>query len=55
MSKAGIDIKKRFSSHSIISAAVSKAKYASVPIGDILKVAGWNNVGCHLESFTISN
>lgn len=44
MSKAGIDINK-FSSHSIRSAAVSKAKYASVPIDDILKVAGWSNVG----------
>ena len=44
MSKAGIDINE-FSSHSIRSAAVSKAKYASVPIDDILKVAGWSNVG----------
>lgn len=38
ISKAGIDINK-FSSRSIRSAAVSKAKYASVPIDDILKVA----------------
>lgn len=44
MSKAGIDINK-FSSHSIRSAAVSTAKYASVPMNDILKVAGWSNVG----------
>lgn len=34
MSKSGIDI-NTFSSHSIRSAAVSKAKYASVPIDDI--------------------
>lgn len=46
MSKAGtcIDI-NRFSSHSTRSAAVSKAKYVSVPIDDILKVAGWSNIG----------
>lgn len=55
MSKAGIDIKKQFSSHINRNAAVSKVKYASVPIDGILKVAGWNNVGCHLESLTISN
>lgn len=44
ISKAGKDI-NNFSSHCIGSANVSKAKYASVPIDYILKVARWSNVG----------
>jgi hypothetical protein len=41
---SGLDTKK-FSSHSIRSAAVSKAKYHSVPVDEILKIAGWSNTG----------
>ena len=42
MSLAGIDC-TIFKTHSIRSAAVSKAKVNFVPIDDILKTAGWTN------------
>ena len=41
MCRAGVDVAE-FKSHSVRSAAVSKAKLNSVPIGDILKRAGWS-------------
>lgn len=42
MSRAGIDVQK-YSSHSVRSAAVSKANVNAVPVDNILKVAGWSN------------
>lgn len=42
MIRANIYISK-FGSHSVRSAAVSKAKLNSVPIMDILQKAGWSN------------
>lgn len=43
MLRSGIDVQK-YGSHSIRSAASSKAKTNSVPITDILAKAGWSNV-----------
>lgn len=43
MSRSGIDIQK-YGSHSVRSAATSKAKGNSVPMKDILQKAGWSNV-----------
>ena len=42
MNNAGIDCNK-FKTHSIRSAAASKAKLQFVPIDQILKVTGWSN------------
>ncbi|MCG7878554.1 MAG: tyrosine-type recombinase/integrase [Candidatus Thiodiazotropha taylori] len=42
MSKSGIDCDK-FKTHSIRSAATSKAKVSFVPIDKIMKVAGWSS------------
>jgi len=42
MEKAGIDVNK-FKTHSVRSAATSKAKQSGIPLTDILKVAGWSN------------
>lgn len=39
---SGIDI-KRFQSHSIRGASVSRAKCFGIPIKEIMKVAGWSN------------
>lgn len=44
MCRSGIDT-KQFTSHSIRAAVTSKASESSVPIGDILKKAGWTNSG----------
>lgn len=43
MSRSGIDV-QRYGSHSVRSAATSKAKINSVPMKDILQKAGWSNV-----------
>ena len=42
MTRGGIDVKK-FSSHSVRSAAVSKASAKFVSVDKVLKVAGWSN------------
>lgn len=42
MLRSGINV-KQFSPHSVRSASVSKASFYSVPIENILKVAGWSN------------
>jgi hypothetical protein len=42
MTRGGIDVKK-CSSHSIRSAAVSKANAKFVSVDKVLKVAGWSN------------
>lgn len=42
MCSAGLNCDK-YKPHSVRSAATSKAKVSSVPIEDILKVAGWSN------------
>ena len=41
---AGIDV-TIFGPHSVRAAATSKASEKSVPISEILKTAGWSNVG----------
>lgn len=43
MCRSNIDVKK-YGSHSVRSAATSKAKCSSVPVKDILQKAGWSNV-----------
>jgi hypothetical protein len=42
MTRGGIDVKKN-SSHSVRSAAVSKARATIVSVDKVLKVAGWSN------------
>jgi ribosomal protein S24E len=42
MTRGGIDV-KNISSHSVRSAAVSKASTKFVSVDKILKVAGWSN------------
>ena len=42
MTRGGIDVKK-ISSHSVRSAAVSKASATIVSVDKVLKVAGWSN------------
>lgn len=44
MIRAGIDVTV-FGPHSVRAAVTSKASQKSVPIADILKTAGWSNVG----------
>jgi hypothetical protein len=51
MKRGGIDVKK-CSSHSVRSAAVSKASAKFVSVDKVLKVAGWSNAKTFAKKVT---
>lgn len=51
MLKSGIDVNK-FASHSVRSASVSRAEKNSIPICNILNVAGWSNAETFAKFYT---
>ena len=53
LGSAGIDIKK-FSAHSTRAASSSAAKQNGVPVGEILKRAGWSSEKTFLKFYNLN-